>query len=183
MAKRGRPTKAAKPGTRASLGLKVTADLKAKLEREAERSGRTQSQEAEARLERSFDRQGLLTEALALAYGDAMAARLLVVAQAMQVAGTIAYMGSGHRLDPDRWARDPFSYRQAIVAAMIALWEFRPQGEPVIPEKWSLRNMQPDETGFILGRNLAKSIRDPKDRRPYAVGARELLAAEEEEEA
>ncbi len=48
----GRPTKAADPGTRVSLGLKVTAETKAKLDALARESGRTQSQEAEAAIER-----------------------------------------------------------------------------------------------------------------------------------
>lgn len=64
----GRPPK--KPiGKRASLGLKVTADIKARMERAAELSGRSQSQEAELRLERSFDRDAIdakLDEILAL---------------------------------------------------------------------------------------------------------------------
>ncbi len=48
----GRPPKVADPGTRVSLGLKVTAETKAQLESLARASGRTQSQEAEAAIER-----------------------------------------------------------------------------------------------------------------------------------
>lgn len=62
MTKRGRPTIAAKPGTRASLGLKVTSDMKARIEMAARQSGRTQSQEAEARLERTFRDDEVLAE-------------------------------------------------------------------------------------------------------------------------
>ena len=65
----GRPTKTAKPGKRMSLGLKVTPQIKARLDNAARETGRTQSQEAELRLERSFDREDLLTDVLALAYG------------------------------------------------------------------------------------------------------------------
>ena len=65
----GRPTKAAKPGTRMSLGLKVTPQIKIRLDNAARESGRTQSQEAELRLERSFERVDLLTDVLTLAYG------------------------------------------------------------------------------------------------------------------
>jgi hypothetical protein len=41
-------------GERVSLGLKVTADIKSRIDTAAKASGRTQSQEAELRLERSF---------------------------------------------------------------------------------------------------------------------------------
>lgn len=60
--RRGRPTKSATPGTRASLGLKVTADLKARLEAAAAASGRTQSQEAEWRIDRSFREDEVMAE-------------------------------------------------------------------------------------------------------------------------
>jgi hypothetical protein len=56
----GRPTKPPKPGARVSLGLRVTSEIKEKLDAAARRTGRSQSQEAEIRLERSFEREGLV---------------------------------------------------------------------------------------------------------------------------
>jgi predicted DNA-binding protein len=52
--RKGRPTKLATTGQRVSLGLRVTAEIKERLDRAAKESGRSQSQEAELRLERSF---------------------------------------------------------------------------------------------------------------------------------
>ena len=49
---RGRPT----VGERVPLGLRVTPEMKRRLDAAAKESGRSQSQEAEIRLERSFDR-------------------------------------------------------------------------------------------------------------------------------
>src|SRR4051812_38494420 len=48
--KLGRPTKPAVAGERAMLGLRVRAEIKEALEKAAEASGRSQSQEAEFRL-------------------------------------------------------------------------------------------------------------------------------------
>jgi hypothetical protein len=70
---RGRPT----VGERVPLGLRVTPDLKRKLDAAAEQSGRSQSQEAELRLEHTFDRQGLLSEVLTLTYGKETAVDLM----------------------------------------------------------------------------------------------------------
>jgi predicted transcriptional regulator len=56
--------------------LRVTPELKQRLDAAAEASGRSQSQEAEFRLERSFDRTDLLAEVLTLAYGEEAAALL-----------------------------------------------------------------------------------------------------------
>ena len=54
--KKGRPrAQPPKSGERVPLGLRVTANIKRALDRAAERSGRSQSQEAEMRLERSFE--------------------------------------------------------------------------------------------------------------------------------
>jgi hypothetical protein len=50
----GRPMKAPVSGKRVSLGLKVTADIKRRLDAAARASGRTQSQEAEHRIELSY---------------------------------------------------------------------------------------------------------------------------------
>jgi hypothetical protein len=51
----GRPRREPEPGERVSLGLRVTPDMKRRLDEAAAKSGRSQSQEAELRLERSFD--------------------------------------------------------------------------------------------------------------------------------
>jgi hypothetical protein len=51
----GRPTKAPVAGERVSLGLRVTAAVKSRLERAAVKSGRSLSQEAEWRLESSLE--------------------------------------------------------------------------------------------------------------------------------
>jgi hypothetical protein len=58
----GRPTKPPKPGERVTLGLRVTPEIKNKLEKAAMEKGRSLSQEAEFRLERSFEREALGTE-------------------------------------------------------------------------------------------------------------------------
>jgi TraY domain-containing protein len=67
----GRPMRQPKvTGQRVPLSLRVTPEMKARLDKAALKSGRSQSQEAEFRLERSFDHEGLLKEVLTLAYGE-----------------------------------------------------------------------------------------------------------------
>src|SRR5262245_39246458 len=69
----GRPLRPAAEGERAPLGLKVPPKLKARLDEAARSNGRTQSMEAEARLELSFDRVDLLPDVLRMAYGENIA--------------------------------------------------------------------------------------------------------------
>jgi hypothetical protein len=51
----GRPFKTPEDGERVMLGLRVSADLKRKLDDAATKSGRSQSQETEMRLQQTFD--------------------------------------------------------------------------------------------------------------------------------
>ena len=62
----GRPTKPPKPGERVPLGLRVTPEMKERLEAAAIKNGRSLSQEAELRLERSLAMQ----RHLIIAWGD-----------------------------------------------------------------------------------------------------------------
>jgi len=56
----GRPTKKPSPGERVPLGLRVTPEMKERLERAATRNGRSISQEAEMLIERSLGFAGHL---------------------------------------------------------------------------------------------------------------------------
>jgi predicted transcriptional regulator len=56
----GRPTRPPRPGERVTLGLRVSADLKRKLEKDAVKAARSLSQEAELRLEQSYDREWIV---------------------------------------------------------------------------------------------------------------------------
>jgi hypothetical protein len=51
----GRPFAPVKDGERVTLGVRVSADMKRKLEEEANKTGRSLSQEAELRVQQSFD--------------------------------------------------------------------------------------------------------------------------------
>jgi TraY domain len=79
----GRPVVEAAPGVRAGLSLRVTAELKTELEEAAESNGRSLSQEAEFRLERTFANQSLLDDVLTLAYGDRLAKLLMQIGDAI----------------------------------------------------------------------------------------------------
>lgn len=117
----GRPPKPPRPGQKSSLGLKVTAEIKRRIDTEAMRQGRTQSQEAEWRLARSFDRQDLLDEVLTIAYGKQIAALLIVMGSVLR-----RYAGQPKDGKPPKddahWLDDPVVYQQAAhVVAGLAM--------------------------------------------------------------
>jgi hypothetical protein len=143
----GRKPRAANQGQRVSLGLKVTPEIKNRLDAAARARGRTQSQEAEARLERSFRAEDEVKGALALAYGRRVGGILLVLARAMNDAGwgsglikTNSFEGAAD------WLDEPWAYDQMVQAAKTVLEAFRPEGEihppppPVDPITFEPRN-------------------------------------------
>lgn len=126
MAKRGRRTQEATPGTKVSLGLTVTADLKARLDEEARSTGRTQSQEAQWRLELSFDRQDLLDEVLTLAYGPQTAALLSVLGHALR--------WIERRNDEEELLTTPKGYTDAATAIETIVQALNPGGRGFPPK-------------------------------------------------
>lgn len=92
MAKRrvGRPTSAPKKGEKATISIRVTPQLKARLDRASTASDRSLSQEAELRLEQTFRDQDALLSAMELAYGQSLAGLLQVVGAVMHGTGPAA---------------------------------------------------------------------------------------------
>jgi hypothetical protein len=154
--KTGRPLKPAEAGTRVSLGLKVTGEMKNLIDAAAAKSGRSQSQEAAFRLERSFDRIELLPEVLALAYGRELAGLILALAATMDAAGD-----ASPRMPVTANAR---TYADAEMAAVALLAELRPPGDADAAE--------PDQWPQQLAGSVAAAIRGEKGGEHFAdVGA------------
>jgi hypothetical protein len=130
----GPPKREPKPGERVALSLRMSPDLKRRLDAAAETNGRSQSQEAEFRLERSFDREALLSEALRLKYGPSLAGIL------QALANTILSVGFGHTMltggaankprfwPPDAFTDDPASLEVGLLAGTAFLANLWPQG-------------------------------------------------------
>lgn len=127
--RRGRPLKPASPGERASLGLRVSGDLKRRLDESAKKAGRTQGQEAELRLERSFEADRVFEQTMELAYGRKPAALLALIGHVMRsVGGTNATLSTNH-LGTD-WFGDAFAYGQVERAVAEVFAAYRPSGDP-----------------------------------------------------
>lgn len=124
----GRPPKPATEGKKVSLGLKVTPRIKDRLDQAARASGRTQSQEAEYRLEQTFDQRPLLA-AMELAFGRELGGILIVIGDAMRSV-LDCKQWVGHAGAPDVKALEhPWWYDNLVHAAAVVLEAFRPPGE------------------------------------------------------
>jgi hypothetical protein len=128
---RGRPRK---HGERVPLGLRVTPDLKAKLDQAALASGRSQSQEAELRLEHTFNAAHAVFDALDLAYGRKLTGLLLAIARLAQITGTRGvFLSRADIAGGEDWLSDPYAYDQAVRAIGFLLEAFRPKGKIIAP--------------------------------------------------
>lgn len=156
-------------GERIPLGLRVTKELKQKLNNAVFTSGRSQSQEAEFRLEQTFNAANTLFDALDLAYGRRWTGIVLAMAHAAQLTGTRSMMLNHWNFEAcEDWVLDPFAFDQAVKAINAILEAFRPEGKiTVTPQSGFAR--YPKSMFEDLGRGCALDILQllavPNDRR------------------
>jgi hypothetical protein len=118
------------------VGFRAPRELKERLETTAATSGRSLSTEAQIRLEKSFEKQDLLSDSLELAYGARLAGIVLLVGNLMKQTGLLGGFASiGSAEARDKWLDDPYAYDQALKAALIILEAFRPPGDPNLLQK------------------------------------------------
>jgi predicted transcriptional regulator len=136
-ARRGRPVKPPLPGTKSALGLRVSPEIKGRLDEAAGVAGRTQSQEAELRIETSFRLEDQLDQALALlASGEEQIVPLLraigtVMAAVGSIAATYSAVPKSERFRQGYWFDDPYAASKAIEAAHRVLDLFTPDAAAV----------------------------------------------------
>jgi hypothetical protein len=185
-AHRCRPRVARQPGERATLALRLPGEVFNQLSQAAESKGRALSNEAEIRLEGSFQCQRMLDQILELTYGRQLATILLLLGNAMEEAARQAvYQRPPYTLkDFDNWMADPAAFRQATEAAQAVLSGLKPAGDAGVPETvpaglredWS-------KLGETYARQLLHALADdkfaPPPLEPFALRILERLHKEE----
>lgn len=162
----GRPTKPPAPNERVPVALRVTPEIKIRLDTAASQGGRSLSQEAEIRLERSFEREDLLSEALTLAYGRKAAGVLMAIAYVMDAAPRLTERNTWNPFRKD-WTDDPELFDHAVQAATALLYAVRPPGE--IPDRSSEPSSDRREPGTWLVSELLLALRDDNSEFPADV--------------
>ena len=114
----GKPKREPRPGERVHAGLRLTPEAKGRIERAAQRSGRSLSQEMEFRLERSFS--------LDTAFGSGeMLDMALKMATAFAIAGNARAVEKGIA----HWLDDADCYRSAMLSVFSMLLRGQPNGD------------------------------------------------------
>jgi hypothetical protein len=165
-------------GERHPLGLRVTKETKERLDAAAKASGRSLSQEAETRLEHTFDAGDALFDALDLAYGRRWTGLLLALSTVAQITGTRAVFLSQWKIDAcEEWDRDPYSYDQVVRGVTFLLEAFRPEGKietPVPMDRLGLPASAYHRLGEGFARDLLGGLANPENKGPawaFAYGA------------
>jgi hypothetical protein len=112
-----------KEGERFPISFRVPAELKRRLDEASQRSGRSQSQEAELRLWLSFREEGRSSALLESVYGPRLGALLDLLGRAMEHAGTATAYGERRTDLLLDWTDDKEAARQAVLAARTVLEE------------------------------------------------------------
>jgi hypothetical protein len=125
----GWPARTPEPGERVPMSFRVTPGFKAKLDLAAKLSGRSLAQEIELRLERSFDEERHLTDALELGFGRSVAGLMLAIGYLVKEA-TPARRSPGE-ID---WLSDIEAFRILIESINLLLQAIDPNAHP---ETWA----------------------------------------------
>jgi predicted transcriptional regulator len=154
-------------GKRTPLGLRVTKELKQRLDEAAKASGRSQSQEAELRLEKTFEAQNAVFDALDLWLGRRLTGLVLAIAQTAQITGTRSRAISGwDYFATEAWPDDPYAYDQVVQGITYLLEQFRPKGNVKLrPQARSQFAFLPEQSLYQMGEGFAENLLATREQR------------------
>jgi hypothetical protein len=160
----GRPRQTPiKDGQKVQIGVRVSPAMQARLIDAAQRNGRSLTQEAEMRLERTFDRQDLLSEVLVNAFGRRAGGYLMLMARAFADAGFAAgRLADALGTETKDWTESKWAVQQAVIALNKAIeWktevsEYDDPQESKAPPLAVHHKME--DPGRILGKAVSDAV-------------------------
>jgi hypothetical protein len=108
--------------------MRITPQVRERLVTEAERHGRSLTQEAEYRLEQSFGDDDVVAKVLSRACGPELTGLLLLLAVTLRDAGAMAGFNQAGPRGYHDWFNLPLAYDQVASAINVAVEAIRPNG-------------------------------------------------------
>ncbi len=169
MAQIGRPTTPGKAGQKSTLSIRATGELKDKINNAAKANGRSLSQEAELRLERSFDIEDRFG-------GPQVVGLIETIATVMKTAGEHAgFIETRKLVYQGEWLFLPYAFDQATKAANAIMKHYKPKGKvtaPKLPQTKVVRGDNPKEIEKLvrralenLGEGVARGVLDREEKK------------------
>jgi hypothetical protein len=156
-------SKGAEAGKRYPLNMRTTFEVRRELERAAAATGRSLAQEAEHRIQQTFQNQKVLQEALDLAFGPQISGLLMVIGDVMRAtAQTVAFTTSG---DPsiENWTEEPLIYDAVVRAVSTVFDQHHPSGEMLSEEK-AARPISADDIAQGIALKRMAALKKPSGR-------------------
>jgi hypothetical protein len=147
------------------LKVRMKEPLRAMLEKAADERGISMNTEAVDRLQRTFQNQKVLQEALDLSFGPSISGLLMVIGDVMRTtAQTVSFASTG---DPsiENWSEDPLVFDEVAKAVATVLAESRPVGEivPLSKKEAAERITAADIAQGIAIKRVAEIARNRKN--------------------
>jgi hypothetical protein len=151
---------AARAGKRYPLNMRTTFEVRQELERAATATGRSLAQEAEHRIQQTFQNQKILQEALDLSFGPEISGLLMVIGDVMRTtAQTVAFTSSG---DPsiENWTEEPLIYDAVAKAVSTVFDQHNPRGSQ-ISEKKTAQQISADDIAQGIAFKRMAALKKP----------------------
>ena len=128
--KRGRPSKPTAEKKTAHAGFRLAAPLYERLVAAAAADSRTLSQEIEARLRLSFDKDQKEVDRFG---GQTNYWLLRIIAHQIPIVEKLAHPEAPRENPPSRWWEDPYTFQQVKILIDTLFDCFRPNGQAITP--------------------------------------------------
>src|SRR5204863_9997723 len=129
-ARGGRQQRPLDPGERVVMNFRVTPELKQRLGRSAELSGRSLTQEIEFRLYKSFAEQDQAELFHSAVYNQKVAGLLAILTRVMRDVGAFASLYSTGSIDRAEWLSNAYAFNQVDRAISACIQAIRPPRDP-----------------------------------------------------
>lgn len=158
--------------------------MKEQLDKAAGYSGRSQSQEAEFRLESSFRSQAVAIEGLELAFGSELAGFVLIIARASRnIGAAFDFIAGTGAAEPSAWAHSQVAFDQVMLAIAQIGAALRPEADASLFDELSEMTEFTEHLGEREAKRVLEAARGDlpnnipqlEDLRKFGATARELL--------
>jgi hypothetical protein len=120
---------------RIPLSMRIAPETRKRLEARAEANGRSITQEAELRLEQSFQEEKRFSEIMSRIYGRQLAGFMMLIGEVLRDAGRSMGFQSTFTLGgADDWMELPYPFDQADKSISLMIEAIRPEGVPDPPK-------------------------------------------------
>jgi hypothetical protein len=143
-------SKGAEVGKRYPLNMRTTFEVRRELEQAAAATGRSLAQEAEYRIQRTFQNQKVLQEALDLSFGPQISGLLMIIGDVMRATAQTASFAKNGNPSLENWSEDPAVFDEVAKEVAVVFAMHHPGGGLLLSS--SKAGQEPEVEGIAIKR-------------------------------